>query len=94
MAEYIEREALLDDISAAKKNGGMGAVAARTLIRYIKRHLAADVIPARHGVWEWDIGDVYACSQCGEKSHVKKVMGEPAWEYCPNCGAKMEGWRN
>ena len=51
---------------------------------------AADVAPVRHGRWEWDTEDIYKCSNCAEKSHVKEVMGHPEWEYCPNCGAKMD----
>lgn len=23
--------------------------------------------------------------------YVKEVMGLPDWDYCPNCGAKMDG---
>lgn len=86
MAEYIDREKVL----LAVMNAGCTAKTVEVLMNTP----AAEVEPVRRGVWEWDIGDVYACSQCGEKSHVKKVMGEPAWEYCPNCGAKMEGWRD
>ena len=48
-----------------------------------------DYAPVRHGEWEWDTLDVYMCSACGEKSHVKEVIGRPDWDYCPNCGAKM-----
>lgn len=40
--------------------------------------------------WEWDTEDIYECSNCGEKSHVKEVMGQPAWDFCPNCGARMD----
>ena len=36
----------------------------------------------KHGHWEWD-GD-YICSNCGERGHRNK------WNYCPNCGAKMD----
>lgn len=50
----------------------------------------ADVAPVRHGQWEWDTEDIYRCSNCAEKSHVKEVMGRPAWGYCPSCGAKMD----
>lgn len=54
---------------------------------------AGDVIEidrVRHGRWEWDTEDIYRCSNCAEKSHVKEVMGHPEWDYCPNCGAKMD----
>ena len=52
---------------------------------------AADVAPVVHGQWECDTEDIYRCSNCAEKSHVKEVMGHPEWDYCPNCGAKMDG---
>ena len=47
--------------------------------------------PVKHGRWEWDTEDIYRCTVCYEKVHVKEVMGRPDWEYCPNCGAKMDG---
>lgn len=50
-----------------------------------------DYTSVKHGEWEWDMLDVYMCSTCGEKSHVKEVLEKPAWDYCPNCGAKMDG---
>lgn len=31
----------------------------------------------------------YVCSACHE-GYEKEVMGDVAWNYCPNCGAKME----
>lgn len=43
MAEYIDREKLLDDLLAAAKHGGMGEIIAQTLMRYVKRQPAADV---------------------------------------------------
>ena len=45
MAEYIEREALLEDIQAAVENGGMGSMVAGALKRYVTRVPAADVAP-------------------------------------------------
>ena len=44
-----------------------------------------------HGRWEWDTQDIYWCTNCNEKIHVKEVMGIPDWKYCPSCGAKMDG---
>ncbi len=35
---------------------------------------------------------VYKCSVCdNEIDEMPTEMGEPIWNYCPNCGAKMEG---
>lgn len=62
---------------------------------YIRERLEnaekVDVAPALHGKWLWDIRDIYMCSNCGEKSHVKEVMEQPDWAWCPVCGAKMDG---
>ena len=44
---------------------------------------SADVAPVRHGRWDCDMGGVW-CSVCGEYS-------EGEWDYCPNCGARMDG---
>ena len=34
---------------------------------------------------------VYKCSVCdNEIDEMSTEMGEPIWNYCPNCGAKME----
>ena len=51
MAEYINREALLEDIQAAEDKGGMGSLVAGTLKRYVKRIPAADVEEAKRVEW-------------------------------------------
>lgn len=43
MADYIDREKLLDDLSAAVDHRGMGEIIAQALMRYVKRQPAADV---------------------------------------------------
>ena len=35
-------------------------------------------------------GVPFYCSECGENTW-DTVMGQPRWNFCPNCGAKMEG---
>ena len=53
-------------------------------------HLIANGVTIRGtGYWEWDTEDIYKCSNCGDKVHVKEVMGQPVWDYCPACGANM-----
>ena len=95
MTDYIKRT---DAVKIAEKYGlANGSVLGRhtgladCIARDISELPAADVAPVRHGRWEWDTEDIYRCSNCTEKSHVKEVMGHPEWDYCPNCGATMDG---
>ena len=50
-----------------------------------------DIVEVEHGQWEWDIQDIYRCTNCGAKNRVKEVMGQPDFNYCPHCGARMDG---
>ena len=95
MTEYIERDALLDDISAAVKHRGMGEIIGQTLMRYIKRQPAADVALVVHGRIVGSLEDgryrrMFSC--CGEDA---TMITQWTWpKYCPNCGAKMDGGDN
>ena len=69
MAEYIEREALLDDIDAAMQNTGMGVIVGQTLRRYVRRQPTADVAEIRHGEWlEDEYNETTYCSECEEEA--------------------------
>ena len=58
---------------------------------------AADVAPVRHGRWD-DSGrytfpggsTAVRCTECGCKLTVSEFRLNK-WNYCPNCGAKMDG---
>ena len=92
MAEYIERSAA---IKAAKHAWAKGLEPSQ----YIEALPAADVAPVVHGLWEkepsafwrWTPSGAvavarttYRCGLCGRGTAVKS-------NYCPNCGAKMDG---
>ena len=36
----------------------------------------------------------FKCSVCGKNEAMPTRMYKPIWEYCPNCGAKMDGGRD
>ena len=91
MAEYIEREDLLElyrmDDPVLNKNGHVPLPVIRQNIMDIP---SADVAPMVHGQWETssDRPDSLICSVC--------KCGFDMWKhdphnYCPNCGAKMDG---
>lgn len=97
MAEYIERDALMLRIKEIHCAGcdSYNGVRCRACwvddtLDYIDSEPAADVAPVVHGRWEWCTEDLYRCTACYENVHVKEVMGRPDWDYCPNCGAKMD----
>lgn len=104
MAEYIEREKILDAISEQRRfylherDGETdmeklyllwGSDNALTTMEDIMSDIpAADVAPVVHGTWT-DIGMNYKrCSKCGEAYN--DIFCNPM-NYCPSCGALMDG---
>lgn len=86
MAEYIEREAAIEALSRGE---GCGNICRRA----IERIPAADVAPVRHGRWI-DKGGYAVCMECGGRSGTQYDGVEPIplmTQFCPNCGAKMDG---
>lgn len=97
ITEYIEREAILcmvrpDDPSDEK--AAITIATAKKLIRNIvSRTPASDVAPIRHGRWI-DKGEYAVCTECGGRSGTQYDGVEPIplmTQFCPNCGAKMDG---
>ena len=97
MKEYIEREALMRRIKEIHCAGCDSYHGARCracwvydTLDYIDSEPAADVAPARHGMWSrfYKSGvEVYE----GFVSSCCDMWNERRNNYCPNCGAKMEG---
>ena len=98
MAEYIERESLINHVEDLPTWGADGNLLDREdVISSIENRLAADVAPVRHGRWEdkpnpqWRAYDIRYCSACGWSIHKTKLRkSDLNWEYCPNCGCKMD----
>ena len=104
MAEYIEREEWMrriKEIHCAECDSYHGvrcrACWIDDTLDYIDSEPAADVAPVRHGRWilerEPD-GKPYCfhCSVCDDDFHYIGIT--VAYDYCPNCGAKMDGELN
>ena len=96
MAEYIEREAISEEIrkyyyknppnSSYEEGFDRGLDRAQ---RAILNAPAANVAPVRHGRWVHHIAGGKQISACW--CSVCNVEHETEQNYCPNCGAKMDG---
>ena len=92
--EYIERDMYYQKINGLSK-GRCGdyplyCLAINDCMNVLDEMPAADVAPVRHGCWVKEKSDVlihWHCSVC-EKCY---FLEEPNADYCPHCGAKMDG---
>ena len=72
---------------------GYGSYELKNVIEWLKTDfdvVEVDVEPVRHGCWVKEKSDVlihWHCSVC-EKCY---FLEEPNADYCPHCGAKMDG---
>ena len=103
MDKYIDREAFLEYIEERYclpcKEAGKNYNGCRCRACWVNDTLdeigcfqpAADVAPVVHGHWvekeKYTFGIMYDCSLCENRI---LDNGHP-WNYCPNCGAKMDG---
>lgn len=92
MPEYIDK----DDAYLAVLEHWDGDMLPGDFDDIIRAVPSADVAPVVYAEWIGIWGDGYAdgsivyeefeCSHCGFVHHAD---GEPTWDYCPNCGARM-----
>lgn len=90
MAEYIEREAVIDLITCRYENPEI-------CTQEINSIPAADVVPVVHGRWIHsryedcsEQFELVKCSQCNHEAYAMAFYVRGG-NYCPNCGAKMDG---
>lgn len=102
MAEYIEREALREILDGwrdahADVDDVHGCGLLEDVICEVDAQTAANVAPVVHGRWDDSGrytfpggGTAVRCTECGCALTVSEYHLNN-WNYCPNCGAKMDG---
>lgn len=92
MSEYIDKKSLLDEICRDNcERSYDGTCHNCRMTETIADFPAADVAPVVHGKWEWVNEDRYRCDRCEQITAVDECMGKPIYNFCPNCGARMDG---
>lgn len=98
MAEYITKEQVIDWF---RPYGHMDEpIPFETMVSDLRGMPAVDVAPVRHGQWDGEgdgyadgeiVIDVWYCSECGYCIDDGADDPNILPNYCPNCGAKMDG---
>ena len=83
MADYINKQAFLDYMKRTDRYFN---------VKFdIENFPKADVAPVRHGQWEEaSDGDGIVCPFC-RTDFCTIIYDTECFNYCPNCGAKMDG---
>lgn len=97
MGEYIDKQATIADLNAIydKMAGFLPQFYSgyQFAVNHIRTCPAADVEPVRHGRWI-DCDDCYGsyvrCSVC-EDEFTNWEADCAVTNFCPNCGARMDG---
>lgn len=89
--KLIKMDGLIDELTAAVARDELSGREYSIVKRYIMRQDAVDAVEVVHGRWANNgISELMLC-KC-------TVCGFPcsayAFNYCPNCGAKMDGDEN
>jgi hypothetical protein len=101
--KYVEADALIqssaDYVHFERTDTGkiIGVVSPNDLRRMIDDAPATDVAPVVHGWWveigrnshDYETSIEEKCSLCGR--YVYRYDTQPQDNYCPNCGARMDG---
>lgn len=78
--EYLEEDTLSSNFAAE--------VIETVQEKYLVDAPAVDAAPVVHSEWE-QVGIADRCKRCG--AYIVVEQGTAEMNYCPNCGAKMDG---
>ena len=95
MSDLISRSALLEEIKSQMPQFGGGIirqiidVCTDVAVELVKEAPAVDAVPVVHGRWLRILRGNYECSVCRCIPYYASSIS--TLNYCPNCGAKMDG---
>ena len=90
--EYIMRSIAIAKLSALEVTDPFATITDAKLV--LADMAAADVAPVVHEKWlldRWPSWPHRECSRCKIMIPRTKEVPDQYWQYCPNCGAKMDG---
>jgi len=95
---YIERTYLTEQFENLLHNDNIMNPVVKVLdaLEIIDSAPSADVAEAKHGYWKWErkvepmAQNRLYCSVCDKECLSKGIYYEKS-EYCPHCGARMDG---
>jgi DNA-directed RNA polymerase subunit RPC12/RpoP len=87
----IDANALWDRI----KNSKVSSATQLTAMAFIDTAPTVDAVEVKHGRWEYNpptitLNASWQCSAC-RKVYWEHILETRYFDYCPNCGAKMDG---
>ena len=92
MARYIDANKLKPDTSVF-----LSLYAEQPVKVYSQERIdnapTEDVAPVKHGHWYNSsyLGDEITCSKCSATYNIFETDRAENFDFCPNCGAKMDG---
>ena len=97
MARYIDADALIVEHSKIEIDGLVFKHSWNEIYKNLRKAIenapTADVVEVKHGYWydiDSDVGwELVGCSIC--RREYSLCDGEDKTDYCPYCGAKMDG---
>lgn len=99
MAKYINAQQLKSYVNS--KGSWLSDWDTLGVLAAIDKQPAADVRPERRGYWipifenaadeKRDVAMKYKCSECGNTAKDETYSHAMDYEFCPRCGAKMDG---
>ena len=98
MKRYIDADKLIKELSNTQKTWGKrlgtswwshSVKLKDNMIRCINEQPLADVEEVKHGEWKEFYDEGYKCSSCGTLFITHFAIEKS--NYCPKCGAKMDG---